>query len=411
MEVMERAFELEARGAKILHLEIGEPDFPPPPAAVEAARGALAEGETRYTDSRGLRELREAIAADKARRDRRGGRSGARARHERHSPAMLLVFSLLVEPGDEVILGTPHYPCYPNFVRALRRHAGRRALRAGRRLSAATPSACARRSRRARARSWWARPRTRPARCSARDASRRSRSSACRSSRTRSTTASSTTAPSLAATRPPRSSRRGRRLRARRLLEALRDDGLPARLRDRAAPTPRARSRCSRRTSSSRRASSCSTRGSPRSRTASRPCARCASAYARRRERMLAGLRALGFGVAVPPAGAFYVLADARRFGPGLAPPRVPHPRGRARRGDARRRLRRRRRGLPALLLRGLRRDARRGARAPPHACSRREAGVGGAHRVGDGARGLPARRPARDRDPRAARTSGSRAC
>jgi aspartate/methionine/tyrosine aminotransferase len=117
MEVMERAVELEARGARVLHLGLGEPDAPPPPAAVEAARLALAEGRTRYTDSRGLRALREAIAADKERR------TGVAVDPELvlvtsgTSPAMLVVFSLLVEPGDEVIVGAPHYPCYPNFIR------------------------------------------------------------------------------------------------------------------------------------------------------------------------------------------------------------------------------------------------------------------------------------------------------
>jgi aspartate/methionine/tyrosine aminotransferase len=118
MEVMERAFAIERAGGKVLHLEIGEPDFPPPPAAVEACAAALREGETRYTDSRGLFELREAIAADLARRfavkvdpERVIVTSGT-------SPAMLLVFSLLVDPGDEVVIGTPHYPCYPSFVRA-----------------------------------------------------------------------------------------------------------------------------------------------------------------------------------------------------------------------------------------------------------------------------------------------------
>jgi aspartate/methionine/tyrosine aminotransferase len=117
MEVMERAFELERQGARVIHLEIGEPDFPAPPAAVEACRQALARGETRYTDSRGLRELREAIAADHSLR------SGVPVDPDRvivtsgTSSAMQLVFSLLVAPGDEVILGAPHYPCYPNFVR------------------------------------------------------------------------------------------------------------------------------------------------------------------------------------------------------------------------------------------------------------------------------------------------------
>jgi aspartate/methionine/tyrosine aminotransferase len=117
MEVMERGFALEREGVRVLHLEIGEPDFAPPPAAVEACVRALEQGETRYTDSRGLPELREAIAADCLRRfgadvspDRILVTSGT-------SPAMLLVFSLLVESGGEVILGTPHYPCYPNFIR------------------------------------------------------------------------------------------------------------------------------------------------------------------------------------------------------------------------------------------------------------------------------------------------------
>jgi aspartate/methionine/tyrosine aminotransferase len=118
MEVMERAFAMERDGAHVIHLEIGEPDFPPPEAAVAACVRALREGETRYTDSRGLPELREAIAQDHA---QRAGVPVDPARvlvTSGTSPAMLLVFSLLVGPGDEVVLGTPHYPCYPNFVRS-----------------------------------------------------------------------------------------------------------------------------------------------------------------------------------------------------------------------------------------------------------------------------------------------------
>jgi aspartate/methionine/tyrosine aminotransferase len=117
MEVLERAQALERAGARVIHLELGEPDFPPPPAAVAACARALAQGETRYTDSRGLPELREAIAADHARR------CGVSVDPERvlvtngTSSAMLLVFSLLVGPGDEVILGAPHYPGYPNAIR------------------------------------------------------------------------------------------------------------------------------------------------------------------------------------------------------------------------------------------------------------------------------------------------------
>ena len=119
MEVMERALVLEREGAHVIHLEVGEPDFPAPAAAVEAARQALASEPSRYTDSRGLLELREAIARDHARR------SGVSVEPDRvivasgTSPALLLVFSYLLDPGDEVVLGTPHYACYPNLIRAV----------------------------------------------------------------------------------------------------------------------------------------------------------------------------------------------------------------------------------------------------------------------------------------------------
>ena len=118
MEVMERAFAMEREGTRVIHLEIGEPDFPPPPEVIEACQRALAEGQTHYSDSLGLVELREAIAEDHERRH------GTRVDPQRvlvtngTSPAMLLVFALLIEAGDEVIIGAPHYPCYPNFIRA-----------------------------------------------------------------------------------------------------------------------------------------------------------------------------------------------------------------------------------------------------------------------------------------------------
>lgn len=117
MEVLERAAELERAGIDVAHLEIGEPEFAPPPAASRAIVDALARNETGYTDSRGLWPLREAIAADL---HHRFGASVDPARvlvTQGTSSAMTLVFGCLIEPGDEVILPTPHYPCYPNFVR------------------------------------------------------------------------------------------------------------------------------------------------------------------------------------------------------------------------------------------------------------------------------------------------------
>ncbi len=117
MEIMERAFEMERAGHRIAHLEIGEPDFEPPEAAVEACVRALRSGETQYTDSRGLIELREAIAAHSERRFGVAPDPDCVVVTSGTSPAMLLAFSLLVNPGDEVLLATPHYSCYPNFIR------------------------------------------------------------------------------------------------------------------------------------------------------------------------------------------------------------------------------------------------------------------------------------------------------
>ncbi len=117
MDVMERALELEQQGEQVIHLEIGEPDFDTPRCIKEACFQALCDGKTHYTHSLGLIELREAIAADyettygvPVTPDRILIASGT-------SPAMLLLFSTLLEEGDELILPNPYYPCYPNIVK------------------------------------------------------------------------------------------------------------------------------------------------------------------------------------------------------------------------------------------------------------------------------------------------------
>ncbi|HER44301.1 MAG TPA: pyridoxal phosphate-dependent aminotransferase, partial [Candidatus Eisenbacteria bacterium] len=118
MDVLERAIRLEDEGRSIIHLEIGEPDFATPRRIVESAVSALRRGETHYTDSRGTRELRSAVASHY------NGRYGTDISEERvlitmgTSPALLLALSVLLEqPGGEIILGDPCYPCYPNFIR------------------------------------------------------------------------------------------------------------------------------------------------------------------------------------------------------------------------------------------------------------------------------------------------------
>jgi aspartate/methionine/tyrosine aminotransferase len=120
MEVLEKALSLEREGRSIIHLEIGEPDFPTPPRIVRAAMDALANGETHYTDSRGIAELRAAIARHHARKYETNISEERVIVTMGTSPAMLLVLSLLIEEaGDEVIIADPGYPCYPNFIKYL----------------------------------------------------------------------------------------------------------------------------------------------------------------------------------------------------------------------------------------------------------------------------------------------------
>lgn len=116
MDVMERAHEIESGGADVIHLEIGEPDFDTPACVVEAAVEALRQGKTHYTDSLGIPPLREAVAADMLARTGLNLDPGRVVITSGSSPAMLLLFAMLLEPGDEVILSDPHYACYPNFV-------------------------------------------------------------------------------------------------------------------------------------------------------------------------------------------------------------------------------------------------------------------------------------------------------
>ena len=62
MEVLRRARELEAKGLDVVHMEVGEPDFPTPEPIVKAGQRALLKGYTKYTDARGTPELRRVIA-------------------------------------------------------------------------------------------------------------------------------------------------------------------------------------------------------------------------------------------------------------------------------------------------------------------------------------------------------------
>jgi aspartate/methionine/tyrosine aminotransferase len=117
MDVLEKAQELERMGERIIHLEVGEPDFDTPQCIKEACFQAIRDGKTHYTHSLGLIELREAISEDYWRRYHVKVHPEQIIVASGTSPAMLLLFSALLESGDEIILSNPYYPCYPNIIR------------------------------------------------------------------------------------------------------------------------------------------------------------------------------------------------------------------------------------------------------------------------------------------------------
>jgi aspartate/methionine/tyrosine aminotransferase len=119
MDVLEKAKLMEAEGEEIIHLEVGEPDFPTPEPVTEAAIKALRKQDTHYTHSLGKLELREEIAAYYWRKFRVEISPEQILVSSGTSPAMLLVFSVLLEQGREAIIPNPYYACYPNFIRFL----------------------------------------------------------------------------------------------------------------------------------------------------------------------------------------------------------------------------------------------------------------------------------------------------
>ncbi len=116
MDVLEKAKELERAGQKVIHLEVGEPDFDTPAGITRAAGEALARGETHYTHSLGMLPLREAIAAHYARRYGVTLSPGQIIVTMGTSAGLMLTLSALLNPGDEMVLSNPTYACYPNFV-------------------------------------------------------------------------------------------------------------------------------------------------------------------------------------------------------------------------------------------------------------------------------------------------------
>jgi aspartate/methionine/tyrosine aminotransferase len=115
--VLARARELERTGRDVVHLEIGEPDYPTPPHVVEAAARAMRDGHTGYCPSAGIHELREAAAAYLSRT--RGVEVDPARVVIGNGAKPLLFFTILAtcEPGDEVVYPDPGFPIYESAIR------------------------------------------------------------------------------------------------------------------------------------------------------------------------------------------------------------------------------------------------------------------------------------------------------
>ena len=118
VELLTRARQLEAEGRDIIHMEVGEPDFPTPEPIANAAVDAIKSGKTLYTQSLGLPELREATAKFY------GTRYGLTVAASRivvtngASGALNLAFACLTDLGSEWLLSDPGYPCNRHIIRS-----------------------------------------------------------------------------------------------------------------------------------------------------------------------------------------------------------------------------------------------------------------------------------------------------
>jgi aspartate/methionine/tyrosine aminotransferase len=117
MEVLEKAQAMMAQGEDIIHMEVGEPDFATPEPVKEAVLKAIKQDDTHYTHSLGKITLREEIARYYWKKYQVEISPEQVMITSGTSPGMLLIFSALLEKGEEIILPDPYYACYPNFIR------------------------------------------------------------------------------------------------------------------------------------------------------------------------------------------------------------------------------------------------------------------------------------------------------
>ena len=122
MQLLGRARELEKQGHCVVHFEVGEPDFVTAEPIVAAAHSALDAGFTGYTQALGLPELRQAIADDYTSRHNLSIPAERIVVTTGASGGLLLLMSALLNPGEEILLTDPGYPCNANFAQAVGAH-------------------------------------------------------------------------------------------------------------------------------------------------------------------------------------------------------------------------------------------------------------------------------------------------
>jgi len=117
VELFTRARQLEAAGRDVIHMEVGEPDFPTPEPIARAAQAAIAGGKTFYTEAFGLPALRQAISGFYRERYGVAVPASRIAVTNGASGALNLAFACLADPGSEWLLADPGYPCNRHILR------------------------------------------------------------------------------------------------------------------------------------------------------------------------------------------------------------------------------------------------------------------------------------------------------
>ncbi len=119
MKVLQRAQQLESAGRRIIHMEVGEPDFSTASPIIEAAQDALKQGHTHYSTAAGLTELREAISGFYAQRYKVSVNLERIFITPGASGGLNLLSNLLVDRGDGILMADPTYPCNRNYIRLM----------------------------------------------------------------------------------------------------------------------------------------------------------------------------------------------------------------------------------------------------------------------------------------------------